>query len=189
MRRNERNSIGNCSNFHQVCDDYDRMIEFSHVPDFLASQQNHVFISHSREADTMPIVDTLMLRLKQEGLSVFVYQHSIRSGDKWRSEIASAIHTCKAFVCVLTKRYVRSVYCNGELYEAVALGKRIFPVVCEDGWRDVPGGAPVTEVVQEVQLVSLVAGDRENQLARLVQSIKGQLVHCNHSTTSLDIVH
>ncbi len=40
-----------------------------------------------------------------------------------------SMHTCKAFVCVLTKRYVRSVYCNGELYEAVALKKCMFPVV------------------------------------------------------------
>ena len=43
------------------------------------------------------------------------------------------------------------VYCNGEeLYEAEALGKCLFSVVCEDGWRDVPGGAPVTEVVRAV---------------------------------------
>ncbi|XP_064401100.1 uncharacterized protein LOC135347138 isoform X2 [Halichondria panicea] len=142
-------------------------------PGFQASQEYDVFISYSREADTMRTVDTLMLRLKQEGLTVFVCKRRIRPGDKWRSEIASAIKTCKAFVCVLTKRYVRSVYCNGELYEAEALGKPLFPVVCEDGWEDVPGGAPVTEVVRDFQYVSLVvAEDRENQLTRLVQSIK-----------------
>ena len=41
------------------------------------------------------------------------------------------------------------MYCNGELYKAVSLKKRLFPVVCEDGWGDVPGGAPVTEVVRD----------------------------------------
>ncbi len=141
---------------------------------FVASQEYDVFISYSREADTMRTVDTLMSLLTQEGLSMFVDQRSIRPGDSWRSEIASAIKTCKVFICVLTKRYMRSVYCNGELYEAEALGKRMFPVVCEDGWEDVPGGAPVTEVVRDFQDVSLVAEDRENQLARLVQRIKGQ---------------
>ena len=116
--------------------------------------------------------------LKKEGLSVFVDRVDIRPGDRWRSEIASAIKTCKAFVCVLTKRYMRSVYCNGELYEAEALGKRMFPVVCEKGWGDVPGGAPVTEIVREVQYVSLVAEDSEKQLTEdLVPSIKGQSVH------------
>ncbi len=143
--------------------------------DFLASKY-HVFISHSREADTMHTVDILMLRLKQEGLSVFVDQRSIQPGDKWPFEIASAIKTCNAFVVVLSKRYVRSVYCNGELFEAEALGKCMFPVVCEDSWRDVPGGAPVMEVVRDVQDVSLVAGNTENQLTRLVQGIKGQSV-------------
>ena len=83
---------------------------------------------------------------------------------------------------------MKSVYCNGELYEAVALDKRLFPVVCEHGWGDVPGGAPVTEVVQEVQLVSLVAEDRETQLTRLVQSIKGQSLHCNHSHSVTELI-
>ncbi len=161
------------------------MIELT---DFQASQEYDVFISYSHKGDIMRTVDTLMSRLKQEGLSVFVDQHSIQPGDKWRFEIASAIKTCKAFVCVLTKRYMRSVYCNGELYETVALGKRLFPVVCEDGWGDVPGGAPVMEVVQEIQYVSLVAEDRETQLARLVQSIKGQSVHSHSVTYYIELI-
>ncbi len=140
---------------------------------FVASQEYDVFISYSREVGTMRTVDTLLRPpLEQEGLTVFVDRDRVRPGDRWRSEIASAIKTCKAFICVLTKRYMRSVYCNGELYEAEALRKRMFPVVCEDGWRDVPGGAPVMEVVQEVQYVSLVAEDSETQLKKLVQSIK-----------------
>ncbi|XP_064395583.1 uncharacterized protein LOC135342701 isoform X2 [Halichondria panicea] len=142
-------------------------------PSFVASQEYDVFISYSREVGTMRTVDTLLRPpLEQEGLTVFVDRDRVRPGDRWRSEIASAIKTCKAFICVLTKRYMRSVYCNGELYEAEALRKRMFPVVCEDGWRDVPGGAPVMEVVQEVQYVSLVAEDSETQLKKLVQSIK-----------------
>ena len=148
---------------------------------FQASQEYDVFISYNREADTMHTVDTLLRPpLEREGLSVFVDRVGVRPGDRWRSEIASAIKTCKAFVCVLTKRYMKSVYCNGELYEAEALCKFLFPVVCEDGWRDVPGGAPVTEVMKEVQYVSLVAEDRETELTRLMQRIKGQSVH-SHS--------
>ncbi len=80
------------------------------LTDFQASQEYDVFISYSHKGDIMRTVDTLMSRLKQEGLSVFVDQRSIQPGDKWRFEIASAIKTCKAFVCVLTKRYMRSVY-------------------------------------------------------------------------------
>ncbi len=104
---------------------------------------------------------------------MFVDRNDLRPGDRWRPEIASAIKTCKAFVVVLTKRYIRSMYCNGELYEAEALGKRLFPVVCEKGWEDVPGAASVIEVVGGVQYVSLVAEDKK-QLKKLVDSIKGQ---------------
>ena len=143
---------------------------------FVASQEYDVFVSYSHEDDTMPTVDTLMSRLKQEGLSVFVGERSIRPGDKWPFEISSAIKTCKAFVVMLTKEYMKSVYCNGELYEAEALGKRLFPVVCEHGWGDVPGATPVIEVLKVFQDVSLVAGNKEKQLTKLVQSIKGQSV-------------
>ena len=155
---------------------------------FQVSQEYDVFISYSHEDDTMCTVDTLLRpRLEQEGFSVFVDRNGIRPGDRWRSEIASAIKTCKAFVVVLTKCYVRSVYCNGELYEAVALKKQLFPVVCEDGWRDVPGGAPVMEVVRDFQDVSLVAEDRETQFKRLVQWIEGQSLHCNHSHSDTEL--
>ena len=147
---------------------------------FVASQEYDVFISYSREADTMRTVDTLLRPpLEQKGLTVFVDRDGVRPGGRWRSEIASAIKTCKAFICVLTKRYMRSLYCNGELYEAEALRKSMFPVVCEKGWEGVPGGAPVTEIVNEVQYVSL---DRETDLERLFQRIKGQSVH-SHSVT------
>ncbi len=160
---------------------------------FQASQEYDVFISYSREADTMHTVNTLLCpALEREGLSVFVDRDGLQPGDRWRPEIASAIKTCKAFVVVLTKCYMRSMYCNGELYEAEALCKRLFPVVCENGWEDVPGGAPVREVVSEVQYVSLVAEDKEKQLTELVQRVKGQSVHCNLSrnvTTCPSIVH
>ncbi len=139
----------------------------------LKAQEFDVFISYSHEDDTKHTVDTLLRpQLEQKGLTVFVDRDDLRPGDKWRSEIASAIKTCKAFVVVLTKRYVRSLYCNGEFYEAKALGKRMFPVVCEKGWEKVPGGASVTEIVKEVQYVSLVAEDSKTQLTRLVGSIK-----------------
>ncbi len=76
---------------------------------FVACQEYDVFISYSRETDIMRTVDTLLCsRLTQKGLSVFVDRDDIRPGNRWRSEIASAIKTCKAFVCVLTKCYVRS---------------------------------------------------------------------------------
>ncbi len=152
------------------------------LTDFQASQEYDVFISYSREADTMHTVDTLLCpALEGEGLSVFVDRDGLQPGDRWQPKIASAIKTCKAFVVVLTKRYMSSMYCNAELFEAKALGKRLFPVVCENGWKAVLGGAPVTEVVSEVQYVSLVAEDKQKQLTKLVLRIKGQSMHCSHS--------
>ena len=146
---------------------------------FVPSQEFNVFISYSHEAATISTVTTLKLRLEQEHLSVFVAKENLDPGDRWRSEITCAVKTCKAFVCVLTKRYMRSMFCHAELYEAEARDKSMFPVVCEKGWEDVPGGAPVTEIVNEVQRASL---DTETDMEKLIQAIKSQSVH-SHSVT------
>ncbi len=136
-----------------------------------------MFISYSHDNCTLQVVDNdLKPQLTQEGLRVFIDRGSIKPGDIWPAEIASAIHTCKAFVVVLTKRYVSSVYCNGELYEAEALDKRLFPVVCETGWEEETGGRPVADIVRAVQSVSLVTEHKETELARLVKAIKGKTI-------------
>ena len=44
-------------------------------------------------------------------------------------------------------------------YSGHSFVKRLFPVVCEEGWGDVPGATPVIEVLKVLQDVSLVTGN------------------------------
>ena len=125
-----------------------------------------MFISSGHESEADSFVDTLLDGLKREGMKAFVAQECIQPGESWPAEIIQAINVCKVFIAVLTKKYVQSTYCNGELYEAEALKKPIFPVVLESDWQEEPAANPIKEVIRETQFVQ-----KEN-LQQLVKSIK-----------------
>ena len=75
---------------------------------------------------------------------------------------------------MLTKKYVKSVYCNGELYEAQALKKPIFPVVFESDWDKEAAGKPIKEELGMTQYAFLDLGqsERSTNLLQLVDNIK-----------------
>ena len=118
-------------------------------------------------------MDDLVARLNKSGLKVFVDRSDIAPGDIWPTKIASALYSCKAFVAVLTKKYVKSHYCNGELYQAKAQKKQLFPVVFEDGWDSEPSGASVKSVVQRSQYAFFRKGkdNVEKQFGDLIGNI------------------
>ena len=118
-------------------------------------------------------MDDLEASLTQSGLKVFVDRSDIAPGDVWPTKIASALYSCKVFVAVLTKKYVQSHYCNGELYQAEAQKKQIFPIVFEDGWDSESSGASVKATVKWNQYSYFREGkdDFENQFVALLDNI------------------
>ena len=143
-----------------------------------------MFISSGRDPEANLLVDEILDHLSREGLMVFVDRTSLLPGDSWPAEIIQAINTCKAFVAVLTKKYVKSLYCNGELYEAQALKKPIFPVVLESDWNKEAAGKPIEEELGMTHYAFLDPGHRaadhdSTSLKKLVDSIKrkvGELI-------------
>jgi hypothetical protein len=59
-----------------------------------------VFTSYSRR-DT-ETVDTIVGRMLQAGISVWIDREAIKAGDNWRVQIVKAIKTCPAFVLMLS---------------------------------------------------------------------------------------
>ena len=116
----------------------------------------------------------LEARLTQSGLKVFMDRSDIAPGDVWPDKLASALYSCKAFVAVLTKKYVQSHYCNGELYQAEAQKKQLIPVVFEDGWDSEMSGASVKSVVQSNQYAFFRKDrdDFEKQFSALINNIR-----------------
>ena len=136
-----------------------------------------VFVSYVRQSETNTFVDALTQKLEESHLKVFIDRRDILPGDHWPVEISNAIYYCKAFIIVLTKKYVQSHFCSGELYEAEALQKHLFPIVYEDGWEEGPAGASVEEVVKHYQYAYCQPGKNtlDQQYPALEKNLKEKI--------------
>ena len=72
----------------------------------------------------------------------------IPAGSDFHVEIGVALKSCRALIPVLTRKYVQSRYCKGELYVAYDEKKAILPVVYENGWDGGKEGAGVNYTVK-----------------------------------------
>ena len=71
----------------------------------------------------------LVAALEERGVSVWLDAEDIPQAARWREELTSAIEAATAFVVVITPHSTASVECRRELQHALALGKRIVPVL------------------------------------------------------------
>jgi len=87
-----------------------------------------VFISYSRRKEPA-FVARLEEALKARNLTSWVDREGILPSSPWRDEIEQAILEAQAVLFVISPTSVASPYCRAELDRAVALGKRLVPVV------------------------------------------------------------
>ncbi|HAJ59551.1 MAG TPA: hypothetical protein DCP31_09990, partial [Cyanobacteria bacterium UBA8543] len=90
---------------------------------------NETFISYSRR-DT-DFVGRLEDRLRAAGIDPWIDKQDISGAVLWRQEILVGIQFCHNFVYVVSPDSVRSQYCDLELDHALALNKRIIPIVAK----------------------------------------------------------
>lgn len=88
---------------------------------------NETFISYSRK--DIEFVTQLFKRLKNAGIDPWLDKDDIPSAAFWEQEILVGIQFCHNFVYVISPDSVRSQYCDMELNHALALNKRIIPIV------------------------------------------------------------
>ena len=86
-----------------------------------------VFLSYSRR--DRQFVLRLASALEAGDWRVWVDQEDIPPAAEWRDELAAGIRAAHTFVFVLSPDSVASAFCRWELEQAVALGKRLIPVV------------------------------------------------------------
>ena len=88
-----------------------------------------VFTSYSRR-DT-EIVDTIVAKLTQAGISVWIDREAIKAGNSWRVQIVQAIDTCHAFVLMLSPNSAASDNVRKEIDLSQDSGRTIFAVMLE----------------------------------------------------------
>lgn len=99
------------------------------VDPFAVVRTTDVFVSYSRrDSEWIPKV---LAMLEAEGLTAWVDRDGLHAGESFNEEIRRAIEAAPAFVQLLSPQSAASKYCRAELEYAVAMGKRIVPVVVE----------------------------------------------------------
>ena len=88
-----------------------------------------VFTSYSRR-DT-EIVDTIVGKMTQAGISVWIDREAIKAGNQWRVQIVQAIDTCNAFVLMLSPNSAASDNVRKEIDLSQDSGRTIFAVMLE----------------------------------------------------------
>jgi hypothetical protein len=88
-----------------------------------------VFTSYSRR-DT-ETVDTIVGKMSQAGISVWIDREAIKAGNSWRVQIVQAIDTCHAFVLMLSPNSAASDNVRKEIDLSQDSGRTIFAVMLE----------------------------------------------------------
>lgn len=91
---------------------------------------NETFISYSRKDSEF--VSQLTTHLKRVGIDPWLDKDDIPSAALWRQEILVGIQFCHNFIYIISPDSVESEYCDIELNHALALNKRIIPVVAKN---------------------------------------------------------
>ena len=157
------------------------------VPSPIISKTKDIFISYGREEGVCEFVKQLKADLEANGLSVWLDTDDIPTGSDFHVEIGVALKSCRVLIPILTKKYVHSRYCKGELYMANKEKRDLLPVVYEDGWDEGEEGAGVNYIVTALNMVFFRPNqdNYEENLYKLIKGAKSKL-KLNHQppTTS-----
>ena len=99
-------------------------------PTPLVREDPDVFLSYSRR--DQEFVLRLAKALEAAEWTVWVDTDDIPPASEWRDELTAGIRAAHTFVFALSPDSVKSEYCLWELAQAVALGKRLVPLVIRD---------------------------------------------------------
>lgn len=85
---------------------------------------SHIFVSYSRHDSE--IVDHIVGKIEDAGISVWIDREDIKAGKTWRVQIVQAIDTCDAFVLMLSANSAASDNVRKEIDLAQDSGRSIF---------------------------------------------------------------
>ena len=88
---------------------------------------NDVFISYSRRDKVF--TQKLYEALTRANLTVWADWDSIPAASDWDAEIKQGIQETNSVLFVLSPEWIKSKECRKEMVHAVAMGKRLFPIL------------------------------------------------------------
>ena len=96
-----------------------------------STMKSDLFLSYSRKTEE-EFLTILEAELEDKGYSVWKDTTCIPGGAEWHTAVAQAILSSKAFVCLITKDFMKSQHCKNELFLAESKQKLILPIILEN---------------------------------------------------------
>ena len=91
-------------------------------------KRSKVFISYSRR-DCSPLAEELAAGLEVVGFDAELDRHDIAAAENWEARLENLIQGADSVVFLLSPEAVKSPRCAWEVDKAIALSKRLIPVV------------------------------------------------------------
>ena len=129
-----------------------------------------VFISYSRK-DSAEFADELVLGLEDRGFAPFLDRHDIKPGEPWEARLGGLIEQSDTVVFVISPESVKSKRCIWEVDKALALSKRLLPVI----YKSVSDGE-IPEKLSKLQFVRFdTAPGMMRPLREIVEALRVDL--------------
>src|SRR5215212_8354664 len=129
-----------------------------------------VFTSYSRR-DT-ETVDTIVDRMSQAGISVWIDREAIKAGNTWRVQIVKAIDTCNAFVLMLSPNSAASDNVRREIDLSQDSERKVF-ILMLDPVRPIP--AEIRYQLTGLQIVDVQRFGFDSAVTQLIETLKEYL--------------
>lgn len=93
-----------------------------------SQQRLKVFISYSRR-DSSPLAEELLTALEVVGFDAVLDRHDIAAAEDWEARLERLIQDAGSVIIILSPEAVKSPRCAWEVDKAIALSKRLIPIV------------------------------------------------------------
>jgi TIR domain len=129
-----------------------------------------VFTSYSsRDTET---VDTIVGRMSQAGIDVWIDRPEIEAGDRWRVQIVRAIRTSPAFVLMLSPNSAQSDNVRKEIDLSQSYERTMFPLMLQ---RVRPLPDEISYQLAGEQIIDVEKFGLDNAVNRLIETLKEYL--------------
>src|SRR5688500_8535561 len=125
-----------------------------------------IFTSYSRR-DT-ETVDTIVGKMTQAGIHVWIDRADIKAGNTWRVQIVQAIDTCPGFVLMLSPNSAASDNVRKEIDLSQDSGRTIFAVMLEP--TKLP--AEIRYQLAGLQFIDVQMLGRDEAVDRLIETVR-----------------
>ena len=97
------------------------------------------FISYAHEPESRAVARTLAMRLRRDGVPVWLDEWELQPGEEWQSKVKAVLEESKTILAIVSKSSLESEWLQSELKDALAQNKVVIPVLNEQaGFSDIP---------------------------------------------------